>query len=400
MTRLSAARLRRVLEAAGRVASCEDLPTLRAEVLDTIRGLVPCDIASYNEIARGAPPIVVSDPGNILDEQAAAVFESLAWQNPLIAYYAETGAEHGVRFSDFLSRRELHRLDIYQLVYKPLGIEHQLATAISAPGTGVIGVALNRCRADFTEDDVAMLDLLRPFLQASYTRLTELDQAHWMLAALDEDDSTRAVLLIDGGGTILKATPAAEQLLQAQAPTQLPAALRTWFAAVNTNEAGRCDVSLVFAHGRRLLRARRSHAASDRLHTIVISVVRGAELRLGAQALGLSRRECQALELAGSGAAATQIAARLGISTRTAQKHLEHIYRKLEVTNRAHAIQRVLAVAADGATRSPVARADTAGARSSTYLDEQQLREADPARPNKPQPVSGPPLARAPTASP
>ena len=359
-------------------------------MLDTIRGLVPCDIASYNEIARGAPPIVVSDPGNILDEHAAAVFESLAWQNPLIAYYAETGAEHGVRFSDFLSRRELHRLDIYQLVYKPLGIEHQLATAISAPGTGVIGVALNRCRADFTEDDVAMLDLLRPFLQASYTRLTELDQAYWMLTALDEDDSTRAVLLIDGGGTILKATPAAEQLLQAQAPTQLPAALQTWLAAANTNQAGRCDVSLVFAHGRRLLRARQSHAATDdRLHTIVISVVRGAELRLGAQALGLSRRECQVLELAGSGAPATQIAARLGISTRTAQKHLEHIYRKLEVTNRAHAIQRVLVVAADGATRSPVARADTTGARSSTYLDEQQLREADPARPKKPQPVSG-----------
>ncbi|HWF72185.1 MAG TPA: helix-turn-helix transcriptional regulator [Solirubrobacteraceae bacterium] len=349
MTGLSADRLECVLAAAGRLASCQDLPALRAEVLETIRSLVDCDSASYNEISRTAPAIVITNPDEASIGDNTAFFDSLAWQNPLIAYSAAHGPAPGMRFSDLLTRRDLKRLEVYQLVYKPRGVEYQLATAINPPGTAVIGVALNRRRRDFSDDEVAMLDLLRPFLQASHRRLSELAHLELMLAALDAGESTRAVLLVDDGGTILKATPTAQRLLDTHVPAPLRAPLRQWLAAATTK---RGSDSLVFACRGGLVRARMLPAAGEELQVITLETVREAALRLGAQALGLSRRECQVIELAGSGAPTADIADRLGISTRTADKHLERVYRKLDANSRADALRRILH-AAGGPTLPP-----------------------------------------------
>jgi DNA-binding CsgD family transcriptional regulator len=53
--------------------------------------------------------------------------------------------------------------------------------------------------------------------------------------------------------------------------------------------------------------------------------------------LGLTSRQAEALQLLASGASEHEIAARLGISVRTAQKHLEHCYRRLGVNSRSDA---------------------------------------------------------------
>ncbi|NUT72292.1 helix-turn-helix transcriptional regulator [Pseudarthrobacter sp. C4D7] len=46
------------------------------------------------------------------------------------------------------------------------------------------------------------------------------------------------------------------------------------------------------------------------------------------------------LTLLSKGLTAESLARRLGISSRTAEKHLEHIYRKLDVRDRLMAVQR------------------------------------------------------------
>jgi DNA-binding CsgD family transcriptional regulator len=55
-------------------------------------------------------------------------------------------------------------------------------------------------------------------------------------------------------------------------------------------------------------------------------------------AFGLTSREGEILLAAAHGLAETAIAARLAISPRTVNKHLEHVYRKLEVTGRRQAV--------------------------------------------------------------
>lgn len=52
---------------------------------------------------------------------------------------------------------------------------------------------------------------------------------------------------------------------------------------------------------------------------------------------GLTRRERDTLHLAAGGLTDQQIARRLGISTLTVSKHLQHIYRKTGTTNRTQA---------------------------------------------------------------
>jgi len=52
----------------------------------------------------------------------------------------------------------------------------------------------------------------------------------------------------------------------------------------------------------------------------------------------LTRREIEVLGLAARGHSARQIAAQLTVSPATVRTHLEHIYRKLEVTDKASAV--------------------------------------------------------------
>ena len=52
---------------------------------------------------------------------------------------------------------------------------------------------------------------------------------------------------------------------------------------------------------------------------------------------GLTRRESEVLHLAARGLTTQQIADRLHISTKTADHHIQHVYRKIGVSTRAAA---------------------------------------------------------------
>jgi DNA-binding CsgD family transcriptional regulator len=176
MESLSAPRLRKVLHAAGQAVEFRDLPEFRAGAIAIVRELVPCESASYNEVRPGARAIVVADPAAWLTPESVEIFARLAGENPLIEHYMRTGDGQPVRFSDFISRRRLHRLALYDQLYRHIAIEHQIAFVLpSAPGE-VVGIALSRERRDFTGEEAAMLDLLRKPLCACYQRLVEREQ--------------------------------------------------------------------------------------------------------------------------------------------------------------------------------------------------------------------------------
>jgi DNA-binding CsgD family transcriptional regulator len=59
------------------------------------------------------------------------------------------------------------------------------------------------------------------------------------------------------------------------------------------------------------------------------------------RAAPLNRRELLVVDLVARNQTAVQIARELGISPRTVNKHLEHVYRKLGVHDRSHALHRV-----------------------------------------------------------
>ena len=63
------------------------------------------------------------------------------------------------------------------------------------------------------------------------------------------------------------------------------------------------------------------------------------------RALGLTPRQAEVLRLVAMGSSDQDAATALGIGVRTAQKHLEHCYRRMSVDNRSQAARAAWAVA-------------------------------------------------------
>lgn len=160
---LTSRQLRTLLEVVGETNGAADLAELRALVLPAVRRLIPADYCSYNEIAAdGSPALAIVDPP-VPDEYHAA-WARLGGQNPLLQRYLRTQDGRPYRFSDVVSREELHALPIYQELYAPLGIEYQMAMILPAAGGVKIGLVLSRSRPDYSDAERELLGLMRPHL--------------------------------------------------------------------------------------------------------------------------------------------------------------------------------------------------------------------------------------------
>src|SRR5215472_18440534 len=148
-----------VLESALRLvddlAETDDPADLGRRALPGLDRLVPSDVLTYNEIDPGAgqvaysayPEDVVFSPGII------AAFEAHMHENPLVGHLETSGDGSPAMISDFLSQERFHRLGVYTEFYRHVPVEYQLAIGLPKTDGRLIGIALNRARGDFTEDD-------------------------------------------------------------------------------------------------------------------------------------------------------------------------------------------------------------------------------------------------------
>jgi DNA-binding CsgD family transcriptional regulator len=235
---------KRTLEIVGEVIGLLDLEELCHGMLRALREAVPAEWCALNELPANLPhTISLTEPP--APPELHVAFAKYGLQNPLAAYYLRTNNGRAMRFSDLVTRRELHRLDLYREVYRPLGVEYQIAFTLPSGSREVLGIALSRGKRDFTATERDLLNLVRPYLIQAYRNAL----AHTALA----------------GG------------------------------------AGR---------------------------QIVLDDL---------TALGLTTRQAEVLRLVAMGSSDQDAAATLGIGARTAQKHLEHCYRTLGVSDRSQA---------------------------------------------------------------
>jgi DNA-binding CsgD family transcriptional regulator len=222
-----------------------------ARVVRVTSRLVPADSCSYNYIGGGpwllAWLVEPADAGAFPD--GGQLLQQHLHEHPVLAHVQATGDGRARRISDFLSDRQFRSLGLYHDFYRRREVNYQALISVPAPGSGLIGVALNRQRHDFSPEDLELFDLLR---------------IHVGQAA--------AIALLTQPG-------------QAASPD----------------------------------------AAANRL---------------------LTRRQARILQLVADGYTDRGIARALGISTRTVQAHLQHIYRALDVTSRTEAVARLRALGA------------------------------------------------------
>lgn len=171
MSRIDSLLLRLVEDVVGLV----DIDDLRSGLLPALRGAVPAEFASLNEIRPDVSKAwALVDPP--VPPEYAELFHRLAGDNPLVERYLATRDGRAYRFSDVCSVDELRSRAIYQQIYGPLGIEHQIAFTLPAAADAILAVALSRARQDFSDDERTLLDRARPTLIQVYRNALDRDR--------------------------------------------------------------------------------------------------------------------------------------------------------------------------------------------------------------------------------
>ncbi len=150
------------------------------------------------------------------------------------------------------------------------------------------------------------------------------------------DASNRPLLALDAEGRIAWTTPRSAEILSARfgagVGDRLPGPLVGQLQRLADGE-GR--VKHDFAGGRVEFAAVATQG--DERHYRVTETLEGAEEKLLAQRHGLTEREAEVLLWISRGKANREISEILGISPRTVNKHLEQIFEKMGIENRASA---------------------------------------------------------------
>lgn len=314
MTTLTTGDLRGAVDAIGdwhAAATLEELETVAIERLHT---LIPSDGVGWNEIDLAAHKSrVLTSPVDYLVPARLDVMNEFIHEHPNVRYVAETGDPSAMKVSDFLSVRELRRLNLYEHFFAPLGIEDLLAVIVQAKPV-IVGIAFTRGRRSFTERDRALLNLLRPQLELAFTRALERAEAQERLDLLDRGLYGRQVVRLDADGR----------------PLERSAVLERWFGTEPTTVAAgvyvREDAELV---------VRRADGEPPLLlldeRTLCPDPRRVRDF-------ALTRRETEIVTLVARGLTDAQIALELSVSARTVAKHLQHVYEKLGVNTRHEAV--------------------------------------------------------------
>jgi len=170
--------LKRAVSLVDSLAELDDPDGFAAIVLPGLAGLVDCDVLTYNEIGPAPGQTSYADhPAGALDPATQAVFAAHVHEHPLVNHYRATGSGEPVMISDFLSLDRFHRLGIYAEFFRGIPVEHQLAIRLPGPDEQVIGVALSRSGRDFSDQDRALLSVLRAPLIAALLRARSRRQA-------------------------------------------------------------------------------------------------------------------------------------------------------------------------------------------------------------------------------
>lgn len=342
---LTAGRLGQALRATAELAELDELAEYPARVASLLRELIGADHAGYNalNLADGSAT-VVTDPDESVFPGGPEELARLGHQNPMIAHHLRTVDPSALRLSDFIGHRALHRTELYQNVYKIVGLEYQLAIRLPSPRRELgrprelVGLSLGRSARDFTTADRLTLEAIGPHLSATLERLhrAALQRATFGQGA----ESERAVALVDHDESIVWVTRAARSLGLTPG-ARLPPELRRWLAAEPGPRRPLAQTATI--EGRRTI-VRLVPDGYPELHVLHITPVQAPVDPAKLRSVGLTVRETHVMALALGGETNASIAGQLGLSPRTVEKHFERIYSRLDVKNRTQAIVTCLAL--------------------------------------------------------
>lgn len=271
-----------ILDVLESVASSQDTRDYAARVSAGLYELLPCQGASCTEVDV-AGRRVVSEPAPPFPSgwiaQYGTAFEEFAWQHPLFERLIAGKRTGPISWSIDGAERAFARTELYRLFYEPNGVRRQVVLIFPAEQGTVMVISID-CAGEHPcgPYEAAVLATIAPLLENSYRLVSR--------AAAAPGWPSRDRAALTAGGIVAASTNAPRAVTDAGGPDRL---------AID-------DAHL------------RAHATL--------------------KAAGLTARQAEIALMVASGAATSQIATSLQISTGTVRKHLEAVYARLGVSSR------------------------------------------------------------------
>jgi DNA-binding CsgD family transcriptional regulator len=314
MQRLSTSDLESALRFVQEAAAETGPEPFPEHVLDRLRALIGSEWITFCELDRVHQRVIggieVPVPPELPDEDDT--FWRVVGDHPLCEAQ-KRGRFDALKLSDFHSRRELHRTEIYADWFRPAAVEYEMEVAIPSPPEHTKTFLFDDQTHDFTERERALANLLQPHLVQLYRA-----------AAVRRVADRARIIAIDPHGALEPASAEARRLFDAY--DVQAAIVADWLSVRGTGPltVGGADGMLVIDIDRR--------TDGD---VLVLTE------RPGPAPAELTPREHEVLELVRDGLQNAEIAERLWVSPATVRKHLENIYEKLGVHTRTAAVARV-----------------------------------------------------------
>jgi DNA-binding NarL/FixJ family response regulator len=335
MTYVGADDLQALSRALAKLYAHADLVEFPHRALEAVRILVATDHTAYNEIGKDAC-IGISDPSDSLHDSLVPVFHEFGHQHPRVGYFPTTDDGRARALSDYWSRTQLERSDLYQLVYRPLEVEDQLSVIVAGPDPQ-ISLAFNRSRRGFGDRERTLLDLFRPHFAQALANATAVHRLRHPDAPGGLTDGIRQALIRLGpSGDVRYEGEGARALLDAYLPARrrgrrLPERLRRWIADQTRGLRPHADTHMSLARGRRRLDLRLiPDPATDGW---VLLLEERVLPPVEAEAT-LPPRLRNVLQLLLEGLSEKEAAHRLGLKPSTVHGYVKQVYRRFDVSSR------------------------------------------------------------------
>jgi DNA-binding NarL/FixJ family response regulator len=292
--------------------------------------LVGCDSAMY---ARFEPSTrrttTIATDQRLVDirTQNPEAWWHLLGEHPIVTYRADSADGGAVRFSDFLTRRQLRSREIYWLFFHPFEAEYVMGVEFCRSPSEFIHIGCTRSEGDFSERQRLSLDLLRPHLARLFRKLGSDDGGIGALKGLGLSRREAEILACVASGSSVRGIAQTFYL----APSTVRKHIERIYAKLGVHTRTEASGLVLTVWGELS-----SNSAKDRL---LAATITNADRLV----LGLTRREAEVVQLLAHGLTNAQIAALLGIAPGTVKKHLDNVYSELGAHSRAEAVIRLLA---------------------------------------------------------
>ncbi|WP_062213869.1 helix-turn-helix transcriptional regulator [Demequina oxidasica] len=336
-----------VLRAAGRLT--EYPPVGFAEVLETLREVIDCDSASFNDMVletRDFRYAIVPAADAVLATRLKPQYDKYFHEHPLITAANSTRGLGAIRFCDVDGGADITSTDLYRHFYEPFNVRFQLVVELPSPPDVVVGYALNRSatRGEFSDRDVSVMNTLSGHLAMHHRSVFDGERARLVDAEMDR--YAWAVVSVRSDGVV-----EASSSHVFEAGTRVPESLLSIVVDKSSQpgEEARHEV---------MIGSQRWHCIVHpvRLGPTVLLLRKQQDVAADSEVLmraGLTRRQADVVvALARTGGSNNELARDLGMSEATVKKHLEAIFRVLRVTSRAAAVLRLRELSEPGVGHS------------------------------------------------